>query len=53
MESETQAASISKRGLALNATADQLRSGSTLTMPSIPSLEQGGFTIDSGSASEN
>jgi hypothetical protein len=43
---QAEAAGICQHGLALTATADQLRSGSTLTMPSIPSLEQGGFTID-------
>jgi hypothetical protein len=38
--------SVCQRGLALTATADQLHSGASLSMPSIPSLEHGGFTID-------
>ncbi len=35
-----------KHGLQLTATGDQLRSGSTLPMPALPSLATGGFTID-------
>jgi Concanavalin A-like lectin/glucanases superfamily/BNR repeat-like domain len=43
---QAEAKSVCKRGLALTATAEQLRGGANLTLPSLPSLEQGGFTID-------
>jgi hypothetical protein len=43
---QAEANSVCKRGLALTATADQLRGGATLALPSLPSLDQGGFTID-------
>ncbi len=44
--SQAEANSLCKRGLVLTATAQQLRGGGSLAMPSLPSLDQGGFTID-------
>jgi Concanavalin A-like lectin/glucanases superfamily/BNR repeat-like domain len=46
MWNQAEVNSVCQRGLAVTATVENLRSSSALAMPSIPSLEQGGFTID-------
>jgi hypothetical protein len=46
MWEQADAKTVTRRGMVLTATASQLQPGATLTMPSIPSLDEGGFTID-------
>lgn len=46
MWDQPEASSVSQRGLLLTAMGDQLHSGSTTTMPRLPSLKESGFTIE-------
>ncbi len=46
MWEQAEAKTVTQRGLVLTASAGQLQPGANLTMPSIPSLDEGGFTID-------
>jgi hypothetical protein len=43
---QAEAKSIATRGLILNADTSQLRPNSTIAMPALPSLNEGGFTVE-------
>jgi hypothetical protein len=44
--SQEEAHGVGSQGLVLSLASERLRSGSSIDMPSLPSLQQGGFTIE-------